>query len=486
MASIISRQQEINILDNIYKSSRAEFLAVYGRRRVGKTYLVSEYFKDKGIYFELTGIKEAILSEQLRNFATEFADVFSQGRASDPPTSWQNAFTLLRHEIAKITDNNKIILFFDELPWLASPRSNFLAALDHFWNRYMSRDKRVILIICGSAASWMIKKVINNKGGLYGRITREIRLLPFNLQKTETFLHAQDIKLDRKQIIDIYMAMGGVPKYLSYITRGKSATQIINNICFANNGPLFKEFNKLYHSLFDGAERHIKIVRELAKKRAGLTLDEILATTKLSSGGSFSMVINELEESGFITYIPEFSKRKKGGRYRLADEYSLFYLTWIDTLPQLSLSSIDQDYWLKQHNTAKYAVWSGYSFENVCCKHVVQIKRALGLAAVSTRESSWVYRSNNDHDKGAQIDLLIDRADNCINLCEIKFYNKKFITDKQYADNLISRKNIFIDKSQTKKSVFTTLITTYGAEENQHYLRAVDNQLTMNELFIQS
>jgi AAA+ ATPase superfamily predicted ATPase len=486
MSTIIGRITELKILDKIMTADQAEFLAVYGRRRIGKTFLISQYFKDKGIYFELIGNKNASLSEQLENFTFEYSSTFGNERENKPINSWHEAFTLLRVTIEKIKTDQKIILFFDELPWLASPKSGFLAALDHFWNRYFSREKNAILIVCGSAASWMIKNIISNKGGLHGRITREIRLLPFNLAETEMYLQSRGIELDRKQIIDIYMAIGGVPKYLFYLERGKSARQLINELCFTNQGPLVKEFRRLYASLFDTSDIHIQIIRELAQKKSGLTKDELLKRIGLSSGGTSSTVIRELEESGFIAYIPTFGKPKLGGRYQLIDEYSLFYIDWIEPTPKFGLSQRDQDYWLKMMSSRQWTTWSGYAFESICLKHIHQIKIALGVTAINTTESSWLYQATQqDNNKGAQIDLVIDRADRCINLCEMKYTDSEFIVTRADADDLINKKQVFKLVTNTKKTLFTTLVTTFGSKPNEHYLRAVDSQITMDALFLE-
>ena len=483
MARIIGREEELKILETIYHSNKAEFLAIYGRRRIGKTFLISEHFKDKGLYFEITGIKKASLSEQLRNFAVEMSEVFYQGKQLKTPKSWQEAFTIFRREINKITTSKKIILFFDELPWLASPRSNFLNALDYLWNCYLSRNSKVILIVCGSAASWVIKKIINSRGGFYGRVTRTIRLLPFNLAETERYLKSKNIQLDRKQIIDIYMALGGVPKYLSYLEKGKSATQNINDLCFSSQGQLYREFNKLYNSLFDGAERHIAIIRALAKRPFGLMQDELAKTVRLKTGGTFSDIIQELIESGFIAYIPAFSKKEKLGHYKLIDEYSLFYIIWVESASKSILNQVDKNYWIKQQNARVWSIWSGFAFESLCLKHIDNIKRALGISGVSTVESGWRYKAISEDEEGAQIDLVISRADNCVNLCEIKYLNKEFSINKQYAKELVRKKQIFIKQTETKKTPFVTLITTYGVKENANYLGVVDNQLLMDDFY---
>ncbi|MBU4485241.1 ATP-binding protein [bacterium] len=484
MSKIIGRYQELKILEETYNSDEPQFLAIYGRRRVGKTYLISEFFKDKGVYFELTGTKDAKLHEQLFNFSVELSRVFYRGEKRPSPDNWTEALNQLRCEIEKIKSNEKIILFFDELPWLASRKSGFLQALEHFWNRYMSRNKNVIVIICGSAASWMIDNIIHNKGGLHGRVTKRIQLFPFSLSETEEFLKARNINLERKQLIEIYMAMGGVAQYLKYIERGSSATQTINDLCFVPNGPLFDEFEILYKSLFDNYEIHINIIKALSKSLSGLTKEELLDKVGLKSGGTSSKIIEELRRSGFIAYIPAFGKKKIGGKYRLIDEYSLFYLIWIAGVSKTILEGRDKDYWFKKRTTKAWTTWCGYVFENICLKHIAKIKETLGLSGISTKESGWSYvPSRSKEESGAQVDLVIDRADNCINLCELKYYNSEFVIDKEYAKKLEDKKRIFKEQTKTNNTLFTTMITTYGTKKNIYYNSVVDNQLTMDVLF---
>ncbi len=473
---LYGRKNEQRELDRLYRSQQAEFLAIYGRRRVGKTHLIHQYFHDKGIYFEVTGIHKAALSLQLENFATVFSDVFFRGQKKISINHWFEAFTLLRKHIETLPVNNKIILFFDELPWFSTPKSNFLSALEHCWNRYLSRMNNVLLIVCGSAAAWMIDNVINNRGGLHGRISKEMRLLPFTLAETEDFLKARHVVLPRKDIVEIYMAMGGVAKYLMQIEPGQSANQIINNICFSRNGYLFKEFEKLYSSLFDNYHNHIEIVKQLAKKNSGLSRTILLKRAGLSSGGTSSKILKELEAAELIMKVPEYGEKNSTWVYRLSDEYSLFYLHWIESAPDPSLQGVEEDYWIKKRNNRRWSTWSGYIFEALCLKHVDKIKKALGIGGVSTTSFTW----NNER---AQIDLVIERADNCINLCEIKFVNNEFLIDKKYATILNQKKEIFQAITMTKKALFTTLISPYGVKENQYYKAAVQNQLTLDDLF---
>ncbi|MBM3191957.1 MAG: ATP-binding protein [Chlamydiae bacterium] len=476
---IIGREKEVKVLDRLYRSSEAEFLAVYGRRRIGKTFLVHEFFKDKGLYFEITGSQSAGKLEQLKNFSIVFGNQF--GKKPPIPASWTDAFELLRQTIDKEVNGRKIILFFDELPWLASKKSGFLGVLEYYWNHYFSRNPRIILIVCGSAASWMIKKVVRNKGGLHGRLTAEIRLLPFDLAETEKFLKAQKIELGRKQLLELYMAIGGVAKYLTYVKRGKSSAQNIQEICFEQGAPLAHEFHKLYISLFSNYTKHISVVETLGKNRSGMTLTELLAKTGLESGGSSSMILQELQESGFILYTHDYKKRKKDGKYRLIDEFSLFYLTWMKDF--FSMNNLNKDYWLRIQSQASYNSWAGYAFEGICLKFLSKVVHGLGLDIVASNASGWECLPRSKEDRGAQIDLVIYRTDRSINLCEIKFCGEEFVIDKEYAEQLAYKKSQFRKITKTKASLFTTLITPYGSKENSHYLSCVDYQISMEALF---
>lgn len=482
MDRIFARQRELKALERIYASGKPEFLAVYGRRRVGKTFLIREFFKAKGTYFALTGVKGASTHKQLKNFSAEFERVFGQTPVKTSLKSWLEAFTSLRKAIAAMKSSDRIILFFDELPWLATPRSGFLEDLDHFWNRYMSEDKRIILVVCGSAASWMIRKVVHNKGGLHGRLTAQFRLLPFDLKETEEFLKMQGLTLNRKAIADIYMAIGGIPKYLTYIQKGQSPLQIIGQLCF--DGPLIDEFTELYASLFEGYQRHVSIIKALAEHPGGLTKLEIAKAAEKTPGGRMNLVLEELEESGFILPIKEFGKKKKERRFRLVDEYSLFYLKWSSKAKENNLRVNDDQFWMNISNTPLGRTWAGYAFEILCLKHLPNIKQALGIAGVLTSASSFVYKApKKGHERGVQIDLLIDRADNCINLCEIKYSNEEFTVNKAIDKELREKKTIFQEQTKTKKSIFITLIAPYGVKKDAGHFEVVDVALTLDSLF---
>lgn len=484
MERIIGRKEEKRLLEKLYRSPKAEFLAIYGRRRIGKTFLVSTFFRDLGVYFEITGSKYANKTEQLNNFHLEFVALFKPEKTYAAPKSWSEAFYRLKDEVCRIQPPQKVILFFDELPWLASAKSGFLSALEYFWNRHGSRMPNLLLIVCGSAASWMIKKVIHNKGGLYGRLSAEMRLHPFSLSEVEQFFQAHQVHLTHKQIVEIYMATGGVPKYLADIERGKSSAQIIHSLCFTPQGQLLMEFHKLYDSLFENADKHVKIIRALADKKQGMPLKELLKTAGLAFSGRSMEIVAELEESGFIACRPAFGKEAKEYKVQLIDEYSLFYLTWIDPVKQSVLQGTDPDYWIRMQATGAWHAWAGHVFETICLKHVGKIKSALEIGGLSTRESHWRYTPLKKAQKeGAEIDLVIDRADQCINLCEIRFVGGLYTMTKTDADDLQRKKRAFQEQTKTKKAVFITLITPYGAQENEHFLSCVDKQLTLDALF---
>jgi len=471
VSKIIGREREKKILQALLNSKEAELMAIYGRRRIGKTFLIKEYFKNKGLFFELTGVLGGRTSEQLWNFSETVTEVFQLKKRLPPPKNWREAFGILLDMIESIPKNQKVILFFDELPWLATRRSDLIRSLEYVWNRHLSRRKNMIMILCGSAASWMINKIIHNRGGLHGRLTQKIQLQPFSLLETENYLKAKNIFFDRKQLIEIYMITGGVAKYLDHIDKGLSSTQIIQTLCFSPNGFLKDEFHPLFTSLFGDSEKHLAIIKSLAKSHKGLTLTEIVKTTSGKISGHLSEALNDLEASGFIQFIPFFGRKKRDGLFRLLDEYSLFYLTWIEGNKKL----------IHFHRSPTFLIWAGYAFENLCIKHSMQIIESLKLSVVAKSISYWEKQS--DELPGAQIDLIIDRTDRCVTLLEMKFCENKYIMKKEYANLLNRRRSIFSQSMKSRKTLFNTIITPFGAAKNPSYLSSIDQELTADALF---
>lgn len=476
MEQVVGRAEEKLLLNKIEKSGESELIAVYGRRRVGKTYLIRNGFT-KEIAFEFSGIHHATLNQQLENFSLALTKV-TGGFPLAKPESWIAAFEMLVQYLAPLVKRERTVIFIDEFPWINTPRSGFLPAFENFWNSWASRQKKLIVVICGSAASWMINKVINNRGGLHNRVTRRMRLLPFTVGETAAYLKHRKIKLDKHQLLQVYMAMGGIPQYLKEIEPGESVAQIIDRLFFTKDGLLLEEFKNLYYSLFDKAENHIDIVQALAKKGKGLTRTEIINACKLSSGGYATQLLAELAESGFITpYIP-FGKSSKDSLYKLTDEYSIFYLKFIDGNKATGAGT-----WLKFYSGTSWKSWSGYAFESICMKHTSQIKKAIGIANVYTEISVWRYLPKNREEQGVQIDLLIDRNDSCINICEVKFAVVPFEITKSYEKELNNKLKVFQYQTRTRKALFLTMITTYGVANSERYPGLVQKEITMDVLF---
>jgi uncharacterized protein len=473
--ALIGRIEEKKILDNALQSSKAEMVAVIGRRRVGKTFLVKSVFESK-IDFEITGIQHATRSEQLRNFILQISKYSGGSFPITEPKDWLEGFYLLSKFLETKRQSEKRVIFLDELPWLATHKSGFLKGLGWFWNSW-AVNQNIVVVICGSAASWMIKNVVNDKGGLHNRITKRIYLKSFDLLETEIFLKSKNLNFDHYQILQLYMAFGGVPHYLDEIEAGKSATQNIDSICFSENGLLWDEFPKLYAALFDNSEAHIKIVRALANKQKGLTRNEIVQGTGLSEGGAISTFIDELQHSGFITAYLPFGKKKKESLYRLTDEFSLFYLQFMEN-NRLGGTNV----WQQLSKTQSYITWAGYAFESICLKHISQIKKVLGISGIFSTASSY-FKKGTKEEQGIQFDLLIDRNDHTITICEIKFYGAEYTIDKTSAMEYRNKIATFKEATKTKKQTFLTMITTFGVKQNQYSLGLVDANLTMDDLF---
>ena len=476
MEPLIGRTEEKKILENALSNPGAELIAVYGRRRVGKTFLIKSVF-EKQLSFEFSGVHNANKKEQLEGFSVALQKALKSPIKLAIPESWIAAFQLLENYLEPIIKKKRAVVFFDEFPWLDTHKSGFLKAFEHFWNSYASTLSNLKVVICGSAASWMIQKVVNNKGGLHNRVTTRMRITPFTLTETEAYFKSRSVILDRYQILQLYMVMGGIPQYLKEVRPGESATQVIDRTCFTKHGQLKDEFDKLYASLFDNASHHITVIRALSTMSKGMTRNEIIEATGLSSGGTATNVLSELEESGFIlSYIP-FEKTSKESVFRLTDEYSLFYLKYIEKSRATGTGT-----WMRLCEQSSWKSWSGYAFEAVCFKHIPQIKVALGIASIYTEESVWRFVPGKGQ-PGAQIDLLLDRRDYCINICEMKFSTAQFTITKKYSEELVQKKKVFVDKVKPKKTVFITMITTYGVASNNYSKGIVQNELTMDALF---
>ena len=478
---MVGREKEVSELLERYDCNEAQFVAVYGRRRVGKTYLIDETFNGR-ITFRHAGIspvesgdepKGRPVKKQLQAF---YYSLISQGMKKDHcPSDWLEAFFMLEMFLQKIDDGSRQLIFLDELPWMDTPKSGFITGLESFWNNWACH-RNVMLIVSGSATSWMRDKLINNHGGLYGRVTWEIKLEPFNLKECELLFKENKINLSRYDIVQSYMIFGGIPYYLGYFKRGRSLAQNVDDLFFAKGAKLSMEYDRLFASVFTNPNMMKAIIKALKTRTMGYTRKEISALTGYTEGGTLSEALKALIVSDFIIKYVPFGYSKREEHYKLIDPFCIFYLDFIE-----KNGMIPETFWLSNVTSPPIITWRGYAFENVCFNHIEQIKNALGISGISTTQSAWT--KMGEEYKGTQIDMIISRKDNIVNMCEMKYYGEAFMVDKDYDSILRRRKNLLYEMIPKKNAVHNTLITTFGIRNNE-YRWSFDNVITMDDLFI--
>lgn len=464
---IIGRELEKDKLKEALSSQRSELIAVYGRRRIGKTYLIRAFYS-KNIIFSFTGLRDGTRPDQIENFMLEMKESTDKFK-DEKPENWLQAFNILKQYLKGIRKTQKKkVIFIDEFPWVDTLRSGFLPAFENFWNTYCTRRDDLIVVVCGSAASYMIKKLIKNRGGLHNRITRKIKLAPFQLREVKEFFEKKGIGLPEIEILKIYMAFGGVAEYLEHVKVGDSSVTAIDRLCFQKGAQLEYEFDEVFKSLFEEGSYHEQIIQSLSKgPKQGMLRDEILKDKGLKSGGQFTKSMDELIESGFVEKYQSYRENRKTTLYRIFDEFCLFHLQFI--IP------FKGNPWTQLYTKKEYESWSGYAFEMVSYKHVDCIKKELKCDQINSRNYSW---SNSK----AQVDLVINRDDNIVNLCEMKFYKDTCIIDANYASSLRNKETQFRAETSTKKGINTVMVTTWGTT-GKHAVGLVANSLTMECLF---
>ena len=469
---MIGRIDEQRRLREAFESEYSEFVAVYGRRRVGKTFLVREQFHYK-FTFQHTGLARKSTREQLQSFQLSLR---RQGYTKAPlPGNWIEAFDMLKDLIEWSKDRRKVV-FIDEMPWMEAPRSSFLPALENFWNSFASARKDVVLIACGSATSWIVRKLLKNKRGLHNRITYRIHLQPFTLNECEQYAKQRKLGMSRLQLMEGYMALGGIPYYWSLLDKSKSLAQNIDRLFFSKDGELKGEYYELYASLFNHPEKYVAVIETLGKKRSGLSREEIIKDGKLESNGKLSESLEDLENCGFIRKYNMIGMKSKGALYQLIDCYTLFYFRFIQ-----NNNSNDEHFWSKSIGTGEYNSWCGLAFERLCLLHSRQIKTKLGISGIISSEYAW-WTDQKDGKRGAQIDLLIDRNDGVINLCEMKYTKVPFQIDASYEANLLNKRARFIEATQTRKAVHITMVSSQGLERNA-YADEIQSEVSGGDLF---
>lgn len=470
---IIGREKEIQQLQDCYESKESQLVILYGRRRVGKTFLVNQIFEDK-FDFRLVGDFNLKKEEQLFNF---YYELKNKSKTEVPvPKSWREAFFQLRDYIETLDKNTKHVIFFDEMPWLDTHKSGFLIAFEYFWNSYGASKNNLMFIVCGSATSWLVENIDHNKGGLFNRQNCRIYLEPFNLYETRKFLESRKINWSLYDICECYMILGGIPYYLSMLDGSIPYSANIDNLFFKKRAILWDEFDHLYKTLFSNSEAYIKVIESIFTKRIGLTRKEIIETSKLSDNSEITKMLKNLIDSGFVREYPFYGNKKRQAKYQLADYYTMFYLKFIKDMP-----GKDENFWTNALDNSVRKSWAGFTFEQLCKDHIRQIKKKIGISGVLSQESTWFVQGDEDGE-GAQIDMLIDRRDRVINICEMKFSSDEYSIDKDYDQNIRRKISRFAEVTGTKKALQLTFVTTYGVKLNM-YSQRILSQVTMDDLF---
>ncbi len=478
--TVIGREREMAELQQSLESDRSEFVIVYGRRRVGKTYLVDNFFNYE-YDFSFVGGHRLTKQKQLRNFAKaikKYAHLSYQPKYAN----WDDAFDALEELMEGLPENKRKVIFIDEMPWIDTPQSEFVDALETFWNSWAARRRDILFVASGSSTSWMMDKLVENQGGLHGRITNNIYVRPFTLHEVELYMKSRGAAWDRYQLLQTYMVIGGIPFYYSLLNVKESLVQNIDRLFFRKNGELRTEFEELYSALFTNAEKYTNVVKVLNGKREGMTREEIEKATGMDKS-VLTTVLRNLERSDFILRYSQYGNKSKGAIYRLVDFYTLFYYRFIH-----NFNAQDEEWWSHNFQSPSIESWQGFSFELLCLLHLTQIKKKLGISGIATATSSWRYipqkkkEENEKIEKGTQIDMLIDRGDRIINLCEMKFSINPYRITDSYEQTLRDRMNIFQEKTQTTKSLVYTFVTTFGIA-NGMGRSIVNSEVTMEDLF---
>lgn len=476
---VVGRKYEQELIAERCESGKAELIAVYGRRRVGKTFLIRKMFNDQ-FAFSFTGMYEVSRAAQLEQFRLALQQY--SGKSVSRLKDWFEAFHALREYLSTLSDQEHVVVFLDELPWMDTPRSNFISAFGYFWNSWASMIPNLKLFVCGSATTWMLSRLIGDRGGLYGRVTRQIYLKPFTLGETELFLNeVKNMSLTRLQVLDVYMILGGIPYYLDMLEQGVPLDTCVDRLLFAQDAPLRGEFEFLFRSLFNDSKHYRKVVEVLSDKLKGMPRKELMEALKIKGGGQLSEILDNLIKCDFVRRYTAIGKSERDALYQLTDLYSLFYTRFV-----ASSSGQDEHFWSNMRNDGSRNAWSGYAFEQVCLHHISQIKKALGISGVLANVYSWYSRPFVDVTgaewKGGQIDMLIDRADGAINICEMKYAKDEYTITAEFEQRLRERMSSFHAATKTKKALLHTFITTYGVKRNLHS-GLVNSEVKLDDLF---
>lgn len=476
---LIGRKKEIQELEKAYRSGQFEFIALYGRRRVGKTYLVSQVFEDR-ISFrhaaspndEERQDEKGLLKMQLEVF---YGSLLAQGlKESKKPNSWVEAFLLLIRLFEGKDPAERWVIFLDEFPWMDTKRSNFIEAFSWFLNFWAANQKNLMIIAAGSSTSWMLNNLIHSTGGLYNRVTNPIRLSPFRLQETEQFFREKGFDLSRYSIARIQMAFGGIPYYLNFLDRGEGLSRFVDRMLFEKGAKLGLEYDTLFRSSFEKGDLARKIAEYLGKRSSGYTRKEIVEGLKISDGKAVKDALDALQEGDFVLEYVPYKEAQNKKRYRLIDPFCIFYLHFV-----AGKRSLDPSFFA---DSVEPNSWIGAAFENLCAAHLEQIKRALVISKLSSIEFSLVFPKEEDK-KGAQVDLVLVRKDRIVNLCEMKFYGKPYVQTEKEHHSLTNRVARLKETLPATYSIAPVLITVFEPSSGGYpddYVQV----LTLDDLFM--
>ena len=473
METIIGRESEIKRLKAAVESAKPEFVALYGRRRVGKTFLINQMFKNQ-FAFKMTGVIEGKLRDQFTAFADAMCDYGFD--MPEQPKGWMQAFIMLKHALKqKVESGEQCVIFIDELPALDAEGSNVSGAVGYFWNSWASQYDNIIFIICGSATSWMITNVIDSKGGLHDRITVEMPIHPFTLKEVESYLESRHFVWNRQMILQAYMVFGGIPYYLSLLDPEESLVQNVDRLFFSQDMQMRREFRRLFNTLYKNPDKYIDIIRTLGKSRRGMTREELAKELKSANNGHLGKRLEDLVQCDLIrkNVVREKEIKRKDAIYQLCDFFSLFYLTFIDR------AEVEQQYWAHHINTPEINSWMGLTYERICLAHIQQIKHALRIDAISTLSYSWRSKIAKP---AVQIDIIIERADRIVNVCEVKYSHGEYELKEDEYGKICKRSNAFIQETGLRHAPWITMITTAGVAQGK-YTGMIQSQVKLDDLF---
>ena len=468
----VGRKKELSLLEESYLSSKSEIFTVYGRRRIGKSTLIEIFARQKPNFFSFEGIEGQNSSFQIKHFTEMLKKQLQDPLLSSIQfQSWDAVFTYVSERLmTKTRPNEKIIFFLDEIQWMAAGRSSFISLLKYYWDNYWKKSN-VLMILCGSIASFMVNKVVHSKA-LYGRIDHEILLKGLHPFEAKAFF--ADKHKSTEEILKYYLILGTIPKYLEYINPSRSFQWNMNKLFFSSHGSMINEIKKIFYSQFKESTIYFDIVKLL--KSGPLALSEICTRLKIKSGGGLKRYLTNLENAEIIRSHVPFNRKANSRlkKYVLSDEYLNFYFKYLE--PNLRIIEESESEKLFETLTKNsFDVWLGFAFEKFCIKHNSWLADLMGFKDDVLIASPYFERK----DQRFQIDLVYLRADKVITICEIKHHTKP-LSSKQIGE---MQRKLQCLKIPNGYSIETALISLYGPDKALNDSNYFDHYVSMDAIF---